>query len=662
MTRLYEVWTPKSSASENNATVARSRGLRFWCNGALQLPPTVERYPPWLALLALSVSTGLWALIVALAPLHWGFVGVGIAVMFGTWASMINVLLSDPGVLPKHVTALPGLLPRMAPPAYARAIDAPTANISIDGHVESCKFCISCRIWRPPTAHHCSRCNVCIEGFDHHCGILGKCVGQRNIRDFLIFLWMLVLVTVYGTAYCVAGAAVRISEEAQRMPSDVERPWATSATQVGLWVAGGVMLGLVGLCACTGSGLRRCWQTMCGAALVVLLSLIGFMCLLAGYVLGAPTGLDCAGKALPALIGIPVFLYLFVFAIGTAMGQTCLVATQMTTKQQLSGIVGVHGAAAPMHIRFRNVMRVLFSRVPSPHVDFRAEVGPLKAAIQQVEKQFFERAQAKQQAELAAWKDSQGKTVESAEERTQSTQSSVEVVVSVADPTVATEVVPESGTGRAQRSSQSASSSSFMAAHYPALAQPGPPGSEAGGSDVTRSAADGLIQAGTHDSRPASALCHNALMLSIDSCLLQDAIEMAQACAAAWNEANPTSKQPARKGVLVGLDFLPLPTMTWPQPSQAALVPSGASDAAMRTASTSTPTQDAVSGHPAASNAQSVAARLEEALQQQLDASVAIVADESQPSAAVRLPASDVAPEAAPSSLSETAAAGASSQ
>ncbi len=33
---------------------------------------------------------------------------------------------------------------------------------------------------------HCNLCNVCIYGYDHHCGVIGKCVGKKN---FVIFIF-----------------------------------------------------------------------------------------------------------------------------------------------------------------------------------------------------------------------------------------------------------------------------------------------------------------------------------------------------------------------------------------------------------------------------------------------------------------------------------------
>jgi len=50
------------------------------------------------------------------------------------------------------------------------------------------KYCTTCKIWRPPRAHHCKRCGYCMNRFDHHCTVLGTCVARNNHRFFSLFL------------------------------------------------------------------------------------------------------------------------------------------------------------------------------------------------------------------------------------------------------------------------------------------------------------------------------------------------------------------------------------------------------------------------------------------------------------------------------------------
>ena len=38
------------------------------------------------------------------------------------------------------------------------------------------------------TVDHCPWCDVCIEGHDHHCKMIGKCVGKHNSRLYNVYL------------------------------------------------------------------------------------------------------------------------------------------------------------------------------------------------------------------------------------------------------------------------------------------------------------------------------------------------------------------------------------------------------------------------------------------------------------------------------------------
>ena len=49
-------------------------------------------------------------------------------------------------------------------------------------------WCFGCEIWRPPHAGHCRHCECCVERADHHCYVLGACIGRHNLLFFLLFL------------------------------------------------------------------------------------------------------------------------------------------------------------------------------------------------------------------------------------------------------------------------------------------------------------------------------------------------------------------------------------------------------------------------------------------------------------------------------------------
>ena len=45
--------------------------------------------------------------------------------------------------------------------------------------------------------NHCRFCNVCIEGFDHHCVWVGKCIGKNNLKTFYGLLFSVLFFYVY---------------------------------------------------------------------------------------------------------------------------------------------------------------------------------------------------------------------------------------------------------------------------------------------------------------------------------------------------------------------------------------------------------------------------------------------------------------------------------
>ena len=101
---------------------------------------------------------------------------------------------------------------------------------------EGGRFCTSCSRIAPDRSKHCKQCNVCVEGFDHHCPGIGNCVGAWNRVSFITMLWILVLVQlVYlywshlylfqdnsslqimnGTFYLVASQAISVPGSCQR--------------------------------------------------------------------------------------------------------------------------------------------------------------------------------------------------------------------------------------------------------------------------------------------------------------------------------------------------------------------------------------------------------------------------------------------------------------
>lgn len=65
---------------------------------------------------------------------------------------------------------------------------------NVDGVPMERKWCSTCDMYRPVRAAHCYICGLCCYDHDHHCSVVGVCVGRRRVEMFTSF------VTVAATA------------------------------------------------------------------------------------------------------------------------------------------------------------------------------------------------------------------------------------------------------------------------------------------------------------------------------------------------------------------------------------------------------------------------------------------------------------------------------
>ena len=52
-------------------------------------------------------------------------------------------------------------------------------------------YCEDCKFFYPKSnqqMEHCYTCNICVCKFDHHCDVIGKCIGKYNITFFFLFV------------------------------------------------------------------------------------------------------------------------------------------------------------------------------------------------------------------------------------------------------------------------------------------------------------------------------------------------------------------------------------------------------------------------------------------------------------------------------------------
>jgi len=60
-------------------------------------------------------------------------------------------------------------------------------------------YCEICEIWsnKKDYVHHCEKCDICVEQWEHHSRLIGGCVGKGNKNSFLVCLIMIFVILLY---------------------------------------------------------------------------------------------------------------------------------------------------------------------------------------------------------------------------------------------------------------------------------------------------------------------------------------------------------------------------------------------------------------------------------------------------------------------------------
>lgn len=95
---------------------------------------------------------------------------VSVLLVMLTWGAMFGATLTDPGI---------------------------QYSVRPDPEVGRVRWCTTCKVHQNAGTKHCRDCGVCIEGYDHHCPWMGKCVGRGNLRYFYLYLAMVFITLIY---------------------------------------------------------------------------------------------------------------------------------------------------------------------------------------------------------------------------------------------------------------------------------------------------------------------------------------------------------------------------------------------------------------------------------------------------------------------------------
>jgi palmitoyltransferase len=100
------------------------------------------------------------------------------------------------------------------------------------------KICMKCsKLWKPPRAHHCKTCDRCVFRMDHHCEWINNCVGVRNQKYFILFLFYVFLFGIYNIALLVAHLIMNLTNK--------QKPIATIGANISWLFPWGMVLTIV---------------------------------------------------------------------------------------------------------------------------------------------------------------------------------------------------------------------------------------------------------------------------------------------------------------------------------------------------------------------------------------------------------------------------------
>ena len=122
-------------------------------------------------------------------PMYFCFsslVTIGISLFFYSFWSFLHVFFKAAGVAVYLVFMSSYTYTFLINPGYPKHdLDSRTGQ-------PRAKFlyCQRCQMWVnvEKKTNHCFDCDICVEGYDHHCPWTSKCIGRRNFNSFGVFV------------------------------------------------------------------------------------------------------------------------------------------------------------------------------------------------------------------------------------------------------------------------------------------------------------------------------------------------------------------------------------------------------------------------------------------------------------------------------------------
>ena len=73
-------------------------------------------------------------------------------------------------------------------------------------YAKNFRQCKDCKFWinTDEKTIHCRKCQICIEGYDHHCDCMNICIGKNNLKSFYISILVSFILILYSILITLA--------------------------------------------------------------------------------------------------------------------------------------------------------------------------------------------------------------------------------------------------------------------------------------------------------------------------------------------------------------------------------------------------------------------------------------------------------------------------
>ena len=167
---------------QRKPSIYKNIGINFVFSRKYIFGPTNFLWLLILIMISIAVSWSLW--LYFLGNLYPTYIYIYCCFyLLATEYFMILCYLTEPGIIPKNHPNFTDSQKR------EDENKNDIKNKEITPIILTERKCEICNIFQPPGTFHCSECDNCVMEFEDHYHFLSNCIGKRNFKYFLLFLF-----------------------------------------------------------------------------------------------------------------------------------------------------------------------------------------------------------------------------------------------------------------------------------------------------------------------------------------------------------------------------------------------------------------------------------------------------------------------------------------